>query len=129
MKGALTISRPMTGGESKEIHIKVKDAASRISFLSLTIPLADFAAALTGLSEVECQMEIVGLDKVGMKRVKEGRRVLYPHTSYNKKEMEACLIENCQEEGWLLSPYLGSQQSVERKNGETHLNYSVIKYV
>lgn len=36
---------------------------------------------------------------------------------------------NAREEGWVLSTYLGSQNSVKWVDGKTILNYSVTKYV
>lgn len=125
IKAALTISRLSTD----KISICVQDHASHAQFLELEIDPAEFANALTGLSHVECTGEVRGLENVGKQIVSETRKVEYPHGGRPKRhELEAWLLLNCQEEGWIIDPYLGSQSSISNYDGKTFLNYRVKRY-
>lgn len=98
--------------------------------MNVNMALADFALALTGFSEVEAAAEVSGLNNVGKVRVTESRSVVYTGGSdYDKNAQQKWLIENCQEEGWILDAYLGRQGSVTRQGDTTTLNYSVTKFV
>ena len=122
----VTISR----NSSDEIHIIIRDNRSGISFVNVNMALADFALALTGLSQVEAAAEVSGLNNVGKVRVTENRSVVYTGGSdYDKNAQQKWLIENCQEEGWILNAYLGRQGSVTYQGDTTTLNYSVTKFV
>lgn len=129
MKGSLTISRPSYGDGRRKIRICVRDELSRNQFLEVEIDYAEFTEALTGMSETEIDFQVYGLENVGKLRVFEKRQIVYPDTPYNKASMESWLIENAQEEGWIVNPYLGSQQSVIHVDGKTLLNYTVTKFV
>ena len=122
----VTVSR----NSSDEIHIVIQDRLSGVSFVNVNMTLADFALALTGFSQVEAAAEVSGLNNVGKVRVTESRSVVYTGGSdYDKNAQQKWLIENCQEEGWILNAYLGRQSSVTRQGGTTTLNYSVTKFV
>ncbi|MBQ0339640.1 hypothetical protein J9236_00095 [Providencia rettgeri] len=129
MKGKLTISRPSYGDDREKINIVVKCDVSKLRFLSLEIDYADFAKCITGLSEVDCELEVSGLENVGKKRITEQRSVICPIKSYEKRVLRDWLINNKQEDGYILDPYLGSQSSIKMCDEGTVLNYRVIKYV
>ena len=122
----VTISR----NSNELINVYVEDTASSIRFLELTMTLTDFAMAITGHGYMPAVGEVHGLEFVGKRRVQEPRTVVYtgPDT-YNRNLMADWLEQNCQEEGWMLDTYLGSQGSVQHNRGETTLHYRVIRYV
>lgn len=133
LKGHLTISRPQ-GPRSYDdpfIRIAVRDASSRVEFLELEVPLASFAEALTGLSEIKCDMKVRDLDRVGL--IKETKALTFELSaeylkkygvgSCDKKALGYLLEQDPddifqQEDGWVLSTYLGSQNSVEHLPGD-----------
>ena len=128
---ALSISRPQRSDGKRCINIEVMDEASRLRFLEIEIPLADMMAALTGLSHCSCVGDVRGLQWVGMHKVTESRSVICPLNSYKREELREWLECNCQEEGWILNTYLGSQESISTNpegNGQV-LRYSVTKYI
>lgn len=125
-KGSVTISR----NSSDEVNIRIHDSASGLEFVDIQMTLENYAMLITGLSRVEAIGEVRGLDKVGKRRVNEQRSVVCPIGGYDKKVFQQWLIDNCQEEGWELDSYLGSQNSLGLNDkGERVLNYSVRKYV
>ena len=121
----LTISR----NSKDKICIQVRDETSRNNFVTISISLEDFAFAITGLSEIKCSAEVKRLDIVGKYKVRENRSVVCPIDTYDKNILSQWLANNCQEQGWELDTYLGSQKSVQYKDNFRILNYSVVKYV
>lgn len=120
----------ITRSSSDEIKLRVRDEASRLEFLEIRLTPHDFAMALTGLSEVKCESAAVtGLENVGKTKITENRSVLCPLDTHSKEELADWLIQNAQEPGWILSPYLGSQRSVQYEGDRRRLNYVVYKYV
>lgn len=125
IKATIAISRTSRG----EIKIHLSDKASRVGFLEVTLTPEEFTNAITGLYGQEVPAIVRGLDKVGKTSVRENRTLKCPLDSWDKTVLSAWLKENGKEDGWIVSSYLGSQNSVVRKDGETHLNYEVYKYV
>ena len=126
IKARLSISRDSSG----VIHIRIRDEASRNEFVDLKISAESFGLTVTGLSETECEATISKIETVGMKKIQERRTVACPIDSYDRAMLERWLKENCQEPGWSVVTYLGSQGSVVRdQSGKLFLNYSVVRYV
>lgn len=129
IKTSLSISRPNCSDGPKYIKISVTDEKSRVRFLELQIGLAEFAECLTGLSYCESEAEVKFLDKVGKERIYENRTVEMPFRTYDRELAQEWLQQNCQEEGWEVNSYLGSQGSMRSVGEKTVLNYGVTKYV
>jgi hypothetical protein len=128
LKGTICISRPPYGDGRDMIRISIRDDLSHSNFLIVEIPHADFAKAITGLGYVPIDMEIRNLSGVGKKLISEPRSVICPIDTYQKDAYKAWLIDNMQEDGWIIDTYLGSQNSVVREGEKTTLNYSVYRY-
>lgn len=110
------------------IIFSAKDDASLSEFFVAEMTPNNFAMMITGLSFVETPCEVRGLDIVGKTKIRESRTVVCPLKSYDRKALEQWLIDNCQEDGWLLDKYLGSQTSTFSTEGGTGLNYAVYRY-
>ena len=125
MKAKVTISRC----SDDTVRIRFRDVASNIEFAEAIMTPEAFGYAITGLSEMEADLRVSGLQNVGKKRIVEQRQIDCPLKTFRKEELRAWLRENAQEEGWILNDYLGSQNSVSYPDGKTLLRYSVTKYV
>jgi DNA helicase TIP49 (TBP-interacting protein) len=125
MKAKVSISR----GSDDKVRIRIRDVESSIEFAEVALTMESYGYVITGLSEQEAELEVRGLQWVGKRNVTEQRIIECPLNSYNRDELRAWLRENAQENGWMLSDYLGSQDSVTRKGDKTILRYSVTKYV
>jgi hypothetical protein len=66
LPGKVTIARSTHSRSPDTIHIEITDANSGISFVDATISLAEFAQAVTGHGRCECELEVRGLEYVGM---------------------------------------------------------------
>lgn len=125
MKATVTITR----ASDDTFRIVVRDEASNICFVELTMQPADFAMAISSLAERPANMEVRGLKHVGKRLVIENREILCPIKTYDRATLQAWLAENAQDDDWIVSTYLGSQRSIVSKPGGTLLRYSARKYV
>jgi len=125
--GTISISRWNEG----TIHVEVRDVLSRAKFVEATMSPKAFANAVTGLAEQVAELEVRGLEYVGKRKVTEKRQIVCPLEWQSKDEYTQWLIQNAQEDGWILNTYLGSQDSVQygAVTAGCVLNYSVFKYV
>ena len=126
MKAQLSISRSSQG----YINLEIVDCASRVEFVAIRITYEDFAKCVTGLGCQPAEMEVRRLECVGKKKINEKRSIVYPHQNeYRREVLEQWLERNAKEEGWEVNAYLGSQSSVQTKDGKTVLYYSVTKFI
>lgn len=144
-RAKLTISRPYGGRHDDRpcIKIAVDDQDSRIQFLELEVSLADFASALTGMSEVECDMVVRGLQNVG--KVRETQTlVIVLEKSFLKerglnpygRELEDYLTNDPdgirashETDGWKVDTYLRSQHSITPEGkGDTAIRLNLRRY-
>ena len=126
IKATLSISNPSGGG----VSIRLRDEASRIEFFDGLISHEEFSRSLGHLSSrLFDSVEVRGMQYVGKTCITEPRTILCPLNTYDRKVLSAWLKENAQEDGWLLSTYLGSQSSITRQENGSLLKYSVTKYV
>lgn len=128
--GKITMGRPTLGDGKECVRLQIWDNASKQHFVEVELTLDNFTRALTGQARIECTFEHRGLAHVGCERVVEPRTVeLNSTVGMSRKDLEEWLRENCQEAGWYVDPYLGSQSSMTRNDGKTQLHYRVFRYV
>ena len=125
-EGKITISR----NNNDEINIRIRDNASRQEFIDIKMTPENFTFLITGQAHVSISGNVNGLDVVGKVRVIEDRFVTTP--SYMSRDRaEEWLLQNCQEEGWIINNSLGSQTSMKFNHADNNhtLRYNVYKYV
>ena len=111
-KGQLTITRPSYGCGKQKIAIRIKDTDAVTRFLDIEIDLDKFTKCITGLAEIECDIEYRNLDHVGKKRETMSLEFEMPGKSrHNRKEIAFALGKKCAPEGWTCSNYFSSQDS------------------
>lgn len=124
-EGTISISRCNRG----YINIRLRDTDSRSEFVDVRMSAEDFGSCVTGMSEMTIVGEVRGLANVGKVRVYEKRQALYEGNSNDKVMLSKWLTDNKQEEGWTISAYLGSQNSIVQTIHGTLVNYSATKYI
>lgn len=143
LEGKITISRPSSGQDRPEyVRIAIRDNTSRMEFLEVEIDMAEFALALTGLSEQDCVLKTRRLDTVG--KVRESQPMTFVLTdeymdkhglqSFNRAGLKAHLNHDPEglfhEEGWDLSTDLGSQSSITPNSPDgIRINTHRVRYV
>lgn len=132
MKGKLTISRPQYSDGRKLISIQVRDEDSVTRFLTLDIGYAEFAEAITGLSEMDCELSVRNLERVGKTRV--SKDITFPckkDNGYSGYPSKAEAIEQAKAytpEGWECDNYFGSQTSFFENDGVTYARTSIKRW-
>lgn len=125
IRAQMTISRR----SDNMVCVTVQCIDSHAQFLKMEFTPHDFGMMLTGLSCMDATAaEVCGLGHVGKKRITEKRSVVCPLEDYDRKVLRAWLAQNCEEEGYTLNTYLGSQNSVVREENGQRLNYSVSRF-
>lgn len=127
--GKIIMGRPSLGSGEDVMRIELRDDNSKQIFATLTMTLPDFMKALTGQAHMPFSAVYKNLDVVGLERVREQRIVQEPEGVKHKLDLEQWLLDNCQEDGWIIDPYLGSQGSRTHKDGKVFLNYAVYKFI
>jgi hypothetical protein len=117
-KAGLTISRPTCGNGDEYISIQIKDVDAKLKFVELHISYAKFTEALTGRSEVDCEIKVTDLHNVG--RIKESKEFIFemPKGSgmfYDNKDAAKDEALRLADKGWTPSLYFGSQNSFYQK--------------
>lgn len=128
----LSISKVSGGGgvDGGYINLRLSDEASGIQFVDIEMSFKTFGEIVSGGSHTKVAAELRGLQYVGKQRVREDRSVLCPLKSgYPREPLEEWLTANCQEEGWIIDPYLGSQGSVTTQKDGLLLRYNVHKFI
>jgi hypothetical protein len=119
----------ITRSSNGKYYIRIGCETSHTNFCELELTGEQFAEAITGLYSSDIKGSIKGLDRVGKTRVREARSVVCSLKTWDRDVLQQWLLENCQEEGWLIDAYLGSQTSIKTVEDGTQLNYSVFKYI
>lgn len=126
----LTISRPSYGNDDEFIEISITDDDARLTFAKVKISYADFAACLTGASEVHCSVAVNGLHNVGKLRETDSLRFKMPKGSgFWDKDAAAKEAKRICPEGWLVSAYFSSQDSFYDDNGESWAKTGLTRWV
>lgn len=128
IKAYITISKHH-GNREKVVGIVLRDENSRSQFFRGEISLENLAEALLGLAAVEMDAEVSSLQYVGKYKVVESREIVCPITDYDRDVLGKWLSENAKEDGWIVSPYLGSKGQVSHHPDGQLLRYSVFKFV
>lgn len=127
MNFKVSITRMQQSNNS--ISIMIEDVASSIEFLRMEMTPENFTKAITGIASQNAVGTTYNLEYVGKQRITEKRSVICPISSYDRTTFEQWLLDNCQEEGWTINTYLGSQTSIIRNDTTTTLNYTVTKFI
>lgn len=128
-KAQLTITRPTYGDGRKKIKISVRDIDARFEFLELEIDLASFTECLTGLSHVNCDMKVKGLENVGKKRESKTIEFEMSENNHRSKEEAIRLSKEVTPDGWICSGYFGSKDSFFRINGKPYARTTISRWV
>lgn len=130
MKGKITITRQSSNKGDGVISISIRDELSHIEFVEAKISFNDFAEAITGLSFVDCDIMVNGLEKVGMQIERKTLEFEMPESSYNDRKDIAYqeALKLC-DDGWIPSSYFSSQGSFFKKDGKDFARTSASRWV
>ncbi len=130
IKSKISISKTSYAREeSHPIRISLYDDDSGVTFFNGRMTMADFTECIMGLQGVDITGEVHQLEHVGMRKIIERRHLQAPRgVPYGKES--AWLKDNYKEEGWIVDPYMGAQNSTSNdQEGNTIYHFNVYKFV
>lgn len=100
MKGRVTIGR--FTGSSEGVRIEFTDESSRVRFATATLTVEDFGRAITGLGEIDCEIETRNLHLVGTmaENKTEVIKVERPFGSSELFDRLKTAVSNLEVDGW-----------------------------
>lgn len=130
---SIRITRRISGNPEIDgkFFLSIVDKSSRIGFIEVLLNPEDIANMLAGAA-VEHEATVRGLDKVGMKLVRQERSMIVhkDYVDYEKKKLREFITEKEEHGEWSLDLHLGSQRSIHRHEGDYYIaRYSRYKYV
>jgi len=119
MRGQLTISRQIGGGE--RISIRIRDERAGIEFVEATLTLEQYALAISGQGYVPCEVVVQGLENVGKRLEVDTLEFPLGCSEYGGKRKEIAAQQAAEwcPAGWLPDTRFGSRGSFFQRDGET----------
>ena len=132
IKGKITI---LVNPDSVEIQLMDRDAS--VTFATVTLTPEQFCTALGRLAHMGCDIDIVGLEKVGKKMEYKSCVFELPdgYTKNYKSSYDDTLRDFAQNEldleneGWIADSFFGSQNSFFEKDGKKYARCTVRRWV
>ena len=101
LPGNVTISRVSFSHGEDYISIKIVDETSKVHFVEAMLSLQDFALAITGRGFMDCELDVRGLDLVGLQREGKKEPVMVPKGSWDTREERAyAAVRALEVDGW-----------------------------
>jgi len=132
IKGKISIGKTSSNGENATpIKIELRDTDAVIEFAIIYLSLENYAQVITGLSHVECDIEVRDLDKVGKVRQQDILVIEMPQETDWKKQKEIAyeIAKAKCPEGWIASSYFNSQNSFFKKDGKEYAQTQIVRWV
>lgn len=133
MKAKVTISKRGGYKGEGEFHITIKDSASSMRIVEVSMSLTEFAEAIGGISECEADIELIpneyAVARYGKKKVTERvymdkSLILGDSKDHRQAAVNAHFLSTYSGDGWeLWSDGVGTQQYSEK------WQYIICKYV
>lgn len=128
LEGKLTICRT-TGPEGDYVSIYLEDEVSGTRFANANLSMEEYGRAITGLGHRPCQIEVRGLEHVGLVRERKHERVAVPGRSYGDDlaDRARAAVAPYEVDGWQAAMYqmLHSQGSIVSR-GDDETTYNVL---
>jgi len=131
LKGKITISNPRSSDSTDCVQIQVEDVKSNTRFLKITMNHEDFAYALLGLGNVDCQFELTP-KYVDMVYQHEIRQVFVPSGEFRTIRQRADdAVKALEGDGWTgrFQDAMNHHQLIERTEGGELYSVLYSRYV
>lgn len=113
----------------KQTLIELTCENSNIQFAEITLTPKQLNQVLSRVCNVECDIEVHGLDNVGKVIHRKTHEFEMPETEWKmKKEVAGILAKETCPEGWKPSLYFGSKDSFFEKDGKQFARCQINKW-
>lgn len=128
--GKLTISRVHSNREPDYIEVRLCDDDAAIEVATAKLSLAHFAAAVTGLGHVDCEIETRGMEHVGKKLETDTLELpMLPDSNRGDKEAAIAAAKRWCPQGWTPDLCFGSQNSFFQRDGKLWARTTIRRWV
>lgn len=99
LPGKISINRTSSNQRDDYMTITVEDADSSTNFCTLEMSLHDFAMALTGMGCVGCDLDVIGIERVGL-TMEVKREIVRVPDFRSAPEIIRSAVEQFESDGW-----------------------------
>lgn len=131
VQGAISIHRTQSNMGPDVMTLVLRDDTSRINFAEVSMTLEAFALAVTGLAGVPCEIEVDGLEHVGLRKETASHEFPIPCAMFdaNRTELARQEARRTCPTGWTPSDYFDSRYSFFTKGDQTWARCQIRRYV
>lgn len=126
LKGSITILI-----DEEETTIEIMDELSRITFVEVKLTPQQLSAALSRLCNIDCEIDVMGLDRVGKKH--EHDKLEFEITDSLRSSRNEKLLQHIAQsklsDGWIAESYFGSKDSFFTKDGKPYARVTIRRWV
>lgn len=133
LPGKISINRTTSNREESYVSIEITDERSHIGFCRIKISMTEFGNAITGLSFRPCELDLLGLEKVGkFREYKE--EVIYissPSLLTSLKEKAAEVLAPYEIDGWIGSrdDLINHHRQFTKDDGKSYARVGFVRFV
>lgn len=116
----------------EKTRIEIRDHDASITFVRIELNPMQLSQALSRLSFIKCDMEVVGIDRIGKKMEHKNFEFKLRDSDCfesNNKEVAAKKVFLACPEGWIPDAYFNSQNSIFWKDKETWARTTIRRWV
>lgn len=142
LQGSIRFGAVTNSGDGY-VSIELDDEKSGIHFLEIRMSYEDFGKLVGSNASVDCKYTVRGLENIGKQHEHKRGSIKMPADVYKKltsgveyderkEPLVQWLMENAKEDGWRISPYLGSRESIVGSGWDGEpitINFSYYRYV
>lgn len=120
---AVRVSRWYSSRSDDGVELTVEDNTSGITFLTIKMTLEEYGNLISTTGQVRLEAELRGLENLGKNHEMQPRTAVVPKDvadaayalthSEQAPALRKWMEANLQEEGWHISTYLGSRDSIK----------------
>jgi hypothetical protein len=111
--------------------IEVEDENANAKFLKITLTPEQLSAALSRQMAVDCEIEVIGIEKIGKKHENKSFEFQIPNelaSTRNETELQK-LAQSLLSDGWVAERYFSSQTSFFKKDGIQYARCTIRRWV
>jgi phosphoribosylformylglycinamidine (FGAM) synthase PurS component len=115
---------------SEYTTIEIADSKANTRFVSVKLTPEQLSAALSRQMSTECELTVLGLDKVGKIHENKSFEFEIPEEMTNRKNRDDLhkLAQSLLSDGWIAENYFASQDSFFRRGDKQYARCTIRRY-
>lgn len=111
--------------------IEVVDDKASITFIKITMTANQLSEALSRVARVECDLEVMGLDRIGKTNENDTFEFEIPEVLASSRNAEKLreMAQALLKDGWIASDYFSSQNSFFMREGKQMARCTIRRWI